>query len=106
YWFDSNAMLHGMTCAAEWKVGLLVDEAHNLVDRARAMYSVELVHADLQRVVGSAPQAVRNALARLDRAWSDFETLQSMRDEKIADARDSPSFAEGFDSTRVTSGRT
>ena len=39
HWFDSHALLHGLAQANDWRVGLLVDEAHNLVERARGMYS-------------------------------------------------------------------
>ena len=42
YFFDSSALLHAMTRANDWRVAVLVDEAHNLVERARAMYSAEL----------------------------------------------------------------
>ena len=45
HFFDSAAMLHGLTLANAWRVGVLVDEAHNLVDRARAMYSASLQSA-------------------------------------------------------------
>jgi DNA excision repair protein ERCC-2 len=49
YYFDGSAMLHAMTLANEWRVGVLVDEAHNLVERARAMYSASLSQASLAR---------------------------------------------------------
>jgi DNA excision repair protein ERCC-2 len=39
HFFDSSALLHGLTLANAWRAGVLVDEAHNLVDRARALYS-------------------------------------------------------------------
>jgi hypothetical protein len=35
YYFDLSAMLYGMTLAHDWKVNVLVDEAHNMVSRAR-----------------------------------------------------------------------
>ncbi len=47
HYFDLNALLHGLTLTDGWRVGLLVDEAHNLVDRARSMYSAELRRSDL-----------------------------------------------------------
>src|SRR5690606_5186366 len=37
YYYGSSAMLHAWTQDRSWKVGVLVDEAHNLVDRARSM---------------------------------------------------------------------
>ena len=42
YFFDGSAMLHGLALAHDWRVGVLVDEAHNLVERARAMYSASI----------------------------------------------------------------
>ena len=39
YFYDSAAMLYALTVAHGWKVGVLVDEAHNLPDRARRMYT-------------------------------------------------------------------
>ena len=37
YYFDSSALLHGLALANDWRICLLVDEAHNLIDRARGM---------------------------------------------------------------------
>ena len=55
YYFDGSAMLHAMTVGNEWRVGVLVDEAHNLVERARAMYSASLSQASLRAVRTAAP---------------------------------------------------
>ena len=44
YYYDATAMLHALTQAHQWKVAVLVDEAHNLVDRARRMYTLSLIH--------------------------------------------------------------
>ncbi len=79
YYYDSSAMLHAFAQAQQWKVGVLVDEAHNLLERARRMYTAELsqfaladarqaakaAHADLARM---AP--VSKALDKLQRAWN------------------------------------
>ena len=46
YYFDRSAMLYAMTVDNAWRVTVLVDEAHNLVSRARSMYSAELTHAE------------------------------------------------------------
>jgi DNA excision repair protein ERCC-2 len=70
YYFDVSALLHGLTQANQWRVGVLVDEAHNLVERARKMYSAGLVQADLSRVRKSASPALKKSLDRLQRAWS------------------------------------
>ena len=76
YYFDSSAMLHTMTTTYQWRVAVLVDEAHNLLSRARSMYSAALSQAQLQRVYGSAPAAVRAALQRLNRAVSEVHQSQ------------------------------
>jgi hypothetical protein len=47
--FDPYGQLYGLAQAQGWKVALLVDEAHNLIDRARDMYSTSL---SLARVRG------------------------------------------------------
>jgi DNA excision repair protein ERCC-2 len=45
YYFDINAMLYTLAVADQWRIGVLVDEAHNLVERARKMYTAELDQA-------------------------------------------------------------
>lgn len=69
HWFDGHAMLHALTEANGWRVGVLVDEAHNLVDRARAMYSAELRSDTLQALRIIAPASMKKSLDRLHRAW-------------------------------------
>jgi DNA excision repair protein ERCC-2 len=76
HWFDSNALLYGLALAHEWRVGLLIDEAHNLVERGRLMYTAALRHSDLRAVIGTAPPDIRPALRRLERCWQAIEDLQ------------------------------
>jgi DNA excision repair protein ERCC-2 len=76
HWFDVHAVLHGLSVAEDWRVGLLVDEAHNLIERARAMYSATLQRADLMRLLPLSPPAVRPSLRRLDRCWQAIEAAQ------------------------------
>ena len=70
HYFDPYAALHGLAVANRWRVGVLVDEAHNLVERARAMYSAELDPRALQNARRSAPASLKKPLDRLQRAWS------------------------------------
>ena len=49
--FDQSALLHGLIRQNNWRASVLVDEAHNLVDRARGMYSVQLEQQRLAREV-------------------------------------------------------
>jgi DNA excision repair protein ERCC-2 len=70
HWFDASALLHGVATADERRVAVLVDEAHNLVERARAMYSAELSHDTLRTVRRAAPSSLKRPLDRLHRAWN------------------------------------
>ena len=70
HFFDSTALLHGLTTTNSWRVGVLVDEAHNLIDRARAMYSASLDSAQLRAVRASAPPALKKPLDRVQRSWT------------------------------------
>lgn len=79
YYFDLNAMLHGLTQAHQWRVGVLVDEAHNLVERGRKMYSAELDQDSLRGVRQNAPPELKRPLDRWHRAWQTLHKDQ--RDE-------------------------
>jgi DNA excision repair protein ERCC-2 len=70
YYFDVNAMLHALAVSNQWRVGVLVDEAHNLVERARSMYTAELDQAVFRRVRRSAPPAIKKSLDRVQRCWN------------------------------------
>ncbi|WP_309680251.1 ATP-dependent DNA helicase [Polaromonas sp.] len=77
YYFDVSALLHGLTAANQWRVSVLVDEAHNLVERARKMYSAGLDQADLAGLRQSAPAALKKSLDRLQRSWNALHKAQS-----------------------------
>jgi Rad3-related DNA helicase len=70
YYFDLNALLFGLAQANQWRLALLVDEAHNLVDRARSMYSASLDQRQLQALRREPPAALKNPLQRLNREWN------------------------------------
>lgn len=67
--FDQSALLHGLIRQNNWRASVLVDEAHNLVDRARGMYSVQLEQQRLLKLKKTAPKPVKAALDRTARAW-------------------------------------
>ncbi|HEY4318695.1 MAG TPA: ATP-dependent DNA helicase [Herbaspirillum sp.] len=70
YYFDLGAMLHGLAAANQWRVGVLVDEAHNMIERARKMYSAQLDQRDLKTLRDDGPAALKGALDRLNRQWN------------------------------------
>ncbi|WP_047195358.1 ATP-dependent DNA helicase [Caldimonas brevitalea] len=78
YYFDTAALLHGLTLAEGWRVAVLVDEAHNLVERGRKMYSAELHQAGLRQVKRTAVPAVKRALDALGRCWNALNRAQGV----------------------------
>ncbi|MBH3367939.1 ATP-dependent DNA helicase [Pseudomonas carnis] len=70
YYFDFGAMLFGLAQLNQWQVSVLVDEAHNLVERARSMYSASLDQYSLKTLRASAPEALKKPLQRLNREWN------------------------------------
>jgi DNA excision repair protein ERCC-2 len=76
YYFDASALLHSLTTVNDWRVAVLVDEAHNLVERGRAMYSVQLAEQDLPQVKGSTHRATARALSQLATDWRRFAEQQ------------------------------
>ena len=69
YYFDSSALLYALSQRNEWQTTVLVDEAHNLVERARGMYSASLDAATLKEVRKHAPPILKQPLARIAKAW-------------------------------------
>ena len=76
YYFDTSALLHALTVNHQWRVSVLVDEAHNMVERARSMYSASLDQRQLQALHSAAPKAVRTVLDKLNRAFNDVHKTQ------------------------------
>jgi DNA excision repair protein ERCC-2 len=69
YYFDTSALLHSLAQQNDWRVTLLIDEAHNLLERARQMYSATLDHLTLRMLRRTAPAALQKPLDRLHRQW-------------------------------------
>lgn len=70
YYFDAHALLFSLTQLNQWRVAVLVDEAHNLVERGRGMYSASLDQGQLLALRQSKPQGLGSALDRLNRQWN------------------------------------
>jgi DNA excision repair protein ERCC-2 len=67
--FDQSALLHALIRQNDWNAGLLIDEAHNLVDRARGMYSVTLGQRRLLRTRRQAPRSLKPGMNGVAGAW-------------------------------------
>ncbi len=72
YYFDSSASLYGAMVDSEWRVSVLVDEAHNLIERARSMYSATLQLAQIKALRHEAP-ALKRTWDRLIRKWRELK---------------------------------
>jgi len=70
HYFDRSAFLHDLALENGWRAALLIDEAHNLLDRARAMYSASLTSEQLREALGKSPPRVAAALKRLRKQWN------------------------------------
>jgi DNA excision repair protein ERCC-2 len=76
YYYDSSALLFALTQSNQWRVAVLVDEAHNLLDRARRMYSASLEQPALRSARANAPKTLKKPLDRLSRAWNALNRVQ------------------------------
>ncbi len=63
--FDPNGQLFALAQALDWRVGALVDEAHNLVERTRQMYSAALSLTQIRAAAAAAPATLLAPLGRL-----------------------------------------
>jgi Rad3-related DNA helicase len=75
--FDHRGQLHGLAQALDWRIGLLVDEAHNLIDRTRQMYSTSLRQSQLLAAMPLAPAGVRRHISRLHQTMADLASQQA-----------------------------
>ncbi len=69
YYFDISAMLYGLTRQNQWRVSLLIDEAHNLLSRGRSMYSAELDQTRFKQARRQLPPALKKTFAQVQRHW-------------------------------------
>lgn len=79
HYFDRQALLWGLTNQQEWQVTVMVDEAHNLIDRARAMYSASIERKQLQQAGRLAPPQLESRFKSAIRAW------KRLRDKYISE---------------------
>ena len=74
YYFHPSAFLYVLSREEEWQVALLVDEAHNLLERARGMYSATLSEDSFARTRGMVPASAAAALKQLRAQWRMADT--------------------------------
>ena len=72
YWFDASAGLYAQALEQDWRCAVLVDEAHNLPERARQMYSASLDDANVRALRRGAPAALKKPMDKLVRQWREL----------------------------------
>jgi DNA excision repair protein ERCC-2 len=77
YYFDTSAILYSLTLENDWRVSVLVDEAHNMVERARKMYSAELDQTSFSFALKTAPASLKTVLNRVNRLWNELHKDQN-----------------------------
>ncbi len=76
YYFDASALLYAFTVLNDWRVVLLADESHNLIERGRAMYTASLQREELKAARSGAPDFVRKKLDKVSRQWAATVNVQ------------------------------
>lgn len=88
--FDLGAHWPALADENGWTTALLVDEAHNLIDRARSMYSATLAPAPFQQLRAQAPAALKKPLDRVHRAWNALAHERQARGQAELTVLDAP----------------
>jgi DNA excision repair protein ERCC-2 len=78
YYFDQSAFLYGMAQEQGWRVGVLVDEAHNLIERARRMYSATIDAENLRQARKEAPKMLIGPIERLRKEFNRIANTQQV----------------------------
>lgn len=99
HYFDQYALLYALTRLHDWRVTLLVDEAHNLIDRVRGMYSQSLYQQTLLKQKRLAPAHLKKPLNRLARQWP--ELLSVLQDQQQPETQATQRKADDTPSTPI-----
>ncbi|ART84039.1 hypothetical protein CBP31_11590 [Oceanisphaera profunda] len=80
HYFDQQALLFGLSQQNEWRSVPLIDEAHNLIERARGMYSAALNQAQFSAAAKAAPASLKKTFTALQRAWKRLISAHELAD--------------------------
>ncbi len=82
HYFDRSALLYALTVAQDWKVAVLVDEAHNLYSRACSMYSAELSQVE---AIALRPQVNPGIRVKIDGLLNEWQLLLDAQARKTGE---------------------
>lgn len=77
YYFDVSALLYSLTRVNQWRISVLIDEAHNLLERGRSMYTAEIDIRKFKSLRKVSPKALNKPIERILRCWSELQRPQS-----------------------------
>ena len=77
YYYDGSALLHALARINQWRVAVLVDEAHNLLERGRKMYTASIEQRAFKAAGKTAPDVLKKPLQRLQREWNALNRAQA-----------------------------
>ncbi len=80
HYFDQQALLFALKQQEEWRVAICIDEAHNLIERTRGMYSAAISEQPIVEYGKRAPSALKPALVGLKKAWRQIIKQQPSRE--------------------------
>lgn len=99
YAFDPSAMLRRFFVEGEGKYTLLVDEAHNLVDRSRSMYSAELLKSqvmNLKKLTKTLDQRLYSYFDQLNKYCIELRKDMKERDVLFESKQEAPLVLETY----------
>ncbi len=82
YYFDRSAMLYALTASHNWRISVLVDEAHNLYGRACSMYSADMARGETVAVRVELPSVLRGPADEVLNQW-DLLVAVAQRSEPV-----------------------
>lgn len=72
-----HARLYNMLKEHKWRIGLLIDECHNLIERVRGMYSETLSEGNLTDLINHLPPTLRKTHNDTLTAWQSLHDYNS-----------------------------
>ena len=83
YYLDNTALLYVLSNLNEWRTAIAIDETHNLVERARAMYSGQLSIAQLRDTLQlSKDKKLKSISKPLNSAFKLWKALEAKQVDK------------------------
>ncbi|UTA47193.1 ATP-dependent DNA helicase [Simiduia sp. 21SJ11W-1] len=82
YYFDQRALLYSLASLNDWRLCVLVDEAHNLIERARAMYSASITRRQLKAARKQGGAVIDAAITKFDKQWASLSKALAIGERK------------------------